>query len=166
MRSLITLMLVGAALVACGDDDSGNPTAATSPAATTAPTTAAFPQDLAGTWTMRLPVSEVEDAPNEFNEAAPVWELKILPDGGVDGAPSFTLANEGTGAIASPALSVAGDRITLTDADEECQGRPLEKVYAYALAGDELTLTAADVPCAEGDVINTLITARPWGRVQ
>jgi hypothetical protein len=161
MRRLITLLAVVAvpALAACGSNDGDRPTAPRAAAEKAAAATPALPTELVGTWTMKLKVSDIPDAPNEFNEASSGWELKVLADGGIDGAPSVTLANDAIGAVASSTPTVAGDQIKLDDADGECP----PSTYTYAVDGGALTLQPMDMrsECAN-DVIEYVLTANPW----
>ena len=166
MRSPIALVLVAIALVACGDD-SREPTAAPKPAATAVPAKAAFPSELVGTWTMKLPVSAIPDTPNELIGASSRWELKVLADGGVDGAPSLTLinGNDDIGPIFSPpTVTVSGDRLKLTDPTEDCRGVPTSLAFTYAVEGDKLTLQPPDRADCPYPLIETILTTNSWRR--
>ena len=161
MRSHLPLTLIVAlALGACGDD-ADQPAASTSAPATATPATASVPAEIVGTWTTRLPVSEIPDAPNELIGASPEWELKILADGGVDGAPSFTIVNknEEIGSIGSSTFSADPEQIKIVD-DDCAEGVQ----HAYTLEGDELVLQpAAESECRD-PLYDAILSTNAWKR--
>ena len=92
-RLVVSITVVALALQGCGgnDDDGAQARSAT----TAAPAAgAALPDELLGTYTVRLSEDDLPaDPPPELTDGGPKWVLTVAPDGGADGAPSFTIAS-------------------------------------------------------------------------
>jgi hypothetical protein len=162
----IPALLVALGATACGgsDQDDPAPAAATArPAATTAAEPAALPPELVGTWTTRL---RKADAPPGLHLENP-FTVTIAPNGGVDDAPSFTLADAQEaleGETSMPAVD--GDTITLRHEGCFVEGsgyRFFDNVYRYAVAGDRLTFTVVENGCKDRHA-EAILTSRPFTR--
>ena len=159
----LTIPLLALALVpaACGGSDEQ---AATTTARTaTAATPATIPPALVGTWTTTLRRSEV---PRPFALNNP-FSVKITRDGGVDGAPAFTLADATEtieGEVSTPAFS--GDTVTLRHEGCFVEGvgyRFYDNVYRYAVSGDTLRFTVVRNACKDR-FAERVLTSRAFRR--
>jgi hypothetical protein len=164
-RTLATISAAAVAAMmtasaACGDggeDKSATPHAA---AATAAPAPKIAPE-LIGTWQARVRRSEIPDLRPGPNGLGPDWEIEILEDGGIDGAPTLVYVNEAGEIRGAYSYTVSGDRIAITD--DNCSSGPTENVYAFAVESDELTFETVENQCRD-QVLEALLTARPWRR--
>ena len=150
MLRLITLLVVAAALFACGGEDD-----ATSTASAPKATATAAPVDLIGTtWETSLEKGELEDPPGELRADTSQWAMSFKATGGKDGGPSVEIVNDEVGEIVNP-ISISGDVLKL-EIPVECPD------FAFAVDGDELTLTPTDT--CPADSITSVLTTKPWKR--
>lgn len=166
--TLITVAAAAALFAGCGDDDATEADGGTTKSAAAATPTpgAQLPPDLVGTWTTRLKVSEIESATNEFIGASPRWELNFETSGGIDDGPIFVLSNPEMGPVASATPSVEGDRITVHDPSDDCDGTAgIKHFMTYAIEGEQLELTYEGNSCkAEPGPIEDVLFSKPWKR--
>jgi hypothetical protein len=87
----------------------------------------------------------------------------VAPDGGVDGAPSFTIASaeEAFGAFKASSPVVSGEEVTLKGENCAASGTTelQDNVYAYAIQGPRLTITTVSNDCAD-KVAETIRSSR------
>jgi hypothetical protein len=148
---------------ACGGSDKPSVTATTTarPAATKTP--AAIPRDLMGTWKTKL---RTGDVPAKFHLANP-FSVIISPNGGVDGAPSLTLADSREtieGETSTPV--VTGNTITLRHEGCFVEGsgyRFYDNVYRYAISGGSLRFTVVKNACKD-HLAESILTTRAFTR--
>jgi hypothetical protein len=156
--SVLALALVPAA---CGGSDEPSATTTARPVASEKP--AAIPHELVGTWTTKL---RTGDVPAKFQLANP-FSVTISPNGGVDGAPSLTLADSQEpleGETSTPV--VTGDTITLRHEGCFVEGsgyRFYDNVYRYAISGDRLSFTVVKNACKDR-LAESILTTRPFTR--
>ena len=154
------LVLVVVSAGCGGSDDSSQVTTARTAAAKKP---AAMPRELTGAWTTKL---RKRDVPPSVHLANP-FSVTIAPNGGVDGAPSLTLANAQEaleGETSTPVID--GDTITLRHEGCFVEGsgyRFYDNVYRYAISGDRLTFTVVKNACKDR-VAESILTARAFKR--
>ena len=159
----IPFVLLALAPAACGGSDDTASVTATSakPAAEAKPL--ALPAELVGTWKTKL---TRDDIPASLHLANP-FSVIIAPDGGIDGAPSFTLADSEEaleGETSTPVVD--GDTITLRHEGCFVEGsgyRFYDNVYRYSVSGDELTFTVVKNACKDR-IAESILTARAFQR--
>jgi hypothetical protein len=146
---------------ACGGSDKPAVTTTARPAAPEKP--AAIPRELMGTWKTKL---RTGDVPAKFHLASP-FSVTISPSGGVDGAPSLTLADSREpieGETSTPVVN--GDTITLRHEGCLVEGsgyRFYDNVYRYAMSGGRLSFTVVKNACKDG-LAEDILTTRPFTR--
>jgi hypothetical protein len=158
----IPVLAVALAAAACGGASSEH-TTSTAARPAVPPKPGPIPRRLVGTWTTTL---KRGDIPRHFKLRNP-FELRIAPNGGVDGAPSFTLADAREtieGEVSTPAFSHG----TVTLRREGClvQGvgfRFYDNVYRYTLSGDRLTFAVVRNACKDR-FAERILTSRPFRR--
>ena len=162
MRNHLALLAALVLVIGCGDDDSSNTVADATPesASIKAAATPDLPPDVLGTWTTRLKKSDIKPSASEFNQAEPEWTLTIAVDGGVEGAPSFTLANAGIGTVISTPWEGSAEQVVISD-PEACEGET-EFPFDYTVEGDELVLEKSVAPDCPHPAIVAVLTAKPW----
>jgi hypothetical protein len=145
-RRHLTIPVLALALVPAACGGSGE-TTATTPATKSQP--AAIPKELVGTWTTKL---RKADAPPKLLLRNP-FSVTIAADGGIDNAPSFTLADSEEaleGETSTPAFK--GDTVTLRHEgclDESVGYKFYDNVYRYAVSGDTLTFKVVKNACPD-----------------
>jgi hypothetical protein len=155
---VLALALVPAA---CGGSD--EPSAATTARPVAAEKRAAIPRELIGTWTTKPGKGDV---PAKFH-LANRFSVTISPNGGVDGAPSFTLADSEEpieGETSTPV--VTGDTITLRHEGCFVEGsgyRFYDNVYRYVISGDRRSFTVVKNGCKDR-LAESILTTRAFTR--
>jgi hypothetical protein len=147
-RFTIPLLVLALAPAACGG--SGEQAATTTTVAR-APAAKApeVPPELVGTWSTTL---RRGDIPATFALNNP-FTVRITPDGGVDNAPAFTIADGKEpieGEVSTPVFD--GDTVTLKQEGCFTDGvgyRFHDNVYRYALSGDTLRFTVVRNACKD-----------------
>jgi len=163
MSSRRALVIAGtAALAGCGNGDAGE-----SPK----PKAAAPPAELQGTYTVRLKPGDLptgKDAPPEFKpENKPyAWRVEISDSGGPDNGPTLNIVSLAHGSLESPRLTVAGDKLRLSD--EECASDTgytfVSTTYRWVVIGPALRLTKLSGGCPD-KVAETILTSRALTKV-
>ena len=110
--------------------------------------------ELMGAWQARVP--------SDQERQAPLWTIELLDDGGIGNAPALVYSDE-TGVHGALSYEVAGNRITVTD--DKCSTGPTEAVFSFVIESGRLTFERRANDCPE-KVVEHLLTARPWRRVQ
>lgn len=147
--------------VACGAD-----APVTEPGETPTEDVGAAPEELVGSYSMRLQRSDLPpDAPPELTGGIGGWTLTISNSGGLNGR-SFEVVNNELGTLEEPSFHVEGDQISLES--QECAaleppGTLVDSDYRWSLSGAELTFEVLTNGCPD-DVMLTLLTANAWTR--
>lgn len=110
---------------------------------------------LAGTWTIHLGRSELEDPPGDLQAEISEWKLVVPED--VSKENPVQISNDDVGEILH-AASLSPGQIEF-DVLSAC------RTYDYAIDGDRLTLTAADPTCGD-EALKSILTTRPWMRAR
>ena len=157
----IPLLVAALAPAACGGSDKS--TASTTASSAPAQKPAALPQELKGTWKTTL---RKADAPPGLKLSNP-FSVTISDTGGVDGAPSFTVADS-TQAIEGETSTpvVSGNTITLRREGCFVDGsgyRFYDNVYRYTISGDTLRFTVVKNRCKDRWA-ESILTSRPFTR--
>jgi len=158
-RRHLTIPVLALALVpaACGGSGERQ---ATTPAKSQP---AAIPKELVGTWTTQL---RKADAPPQLQLNNP-FSLIIAADGGIDNAPSFTLADS-TEAIEGETTTPVFKADTVTLRHEGCLEdgvgyRFYDNVYRYTVSGDTLTFKVVKNACPDRHA-EAILTSRAFRR--
>jgi hypothetical protein len=160
-RRHLTIPVLALALVPAACGGSGETTATTTPATRSQP--AAVPKELVGTWTTKL---HKADAPPQLQLNNP-FSVIIAPDGGIDNAPSFTLADSEEsleGETSTPLFK--GDTVTLRHEGCLTEGadyRFYDNVYRYTVSGDTLTFKVVKNACPDRHA-EAILTSRAFRR--
>jgi hypothetical protein len=159
--TLPALLLALGATACGGAGDDPAPASTVKPAATAK--AAAIPEELIGTWTTQLRTS---DAPPGLHLENP-FSVTIAPNGGVDDAPAFTLADAKEALEGETSMPVVdGDTITLRHEGCFVEGsgyRFFDNVYRYAISGDRLTFTVVKNGCMDRHA-EAILTSRAFKR--
>jgi hypothetical protein len=160
-RRHLTIPVLALALMPAACGGSGETTATTTPATKSQP--AAVPKELVGTWTTKL---HKADAPPQLQLNNP-FSVIIAPDGGIDNAPSFTLADSEEsleGETSTPLFK--GDTVTLRHEGCLTEGadyRFYDNVYRYTVSGDTLTFKVVKNACPDRHA-EAILTSRAFRR--
>lgn len=156
---VLALALLPAACGGSGEREATTP--AKSQPATAKP--AAIPEELLGTWTTTLRKSDV---PPRLQLNNP-FSVIIARDGGIDNAPSFTLADSTEsieGETSTPLFK--GDTVTLHHEgclDDDVGYRFYDNVYRYAVSGDTLRFSVVKNACKDREA-ESILTSRVFRR--
>lgn len=159
-RRHLTIPVLALALVPAACGGSGE-TTATAPATKSRP--AAIPKELVGTWKTTLRKS---DAPPKLQLNNP-FSVTIASDGGIDNAPSITLADSDEaleGETSTPLFK--GDTVTLRHEGCLTEGadyRFYDNVYRYTVSGDTLRFSVVKNACPDRHA-EAILTSRVFRR--
>lgn len=146
-------------IAACGSSGSNQSTRPNRPSTGVAHA----PSNLLGTYTSTLKRSDLPTKPPpELTDGSLTWELTIAKSGGVNGGPTFTIANN-RGILEASPFSVQGNDVLLHN--EECDAANsatlLDNSYSYKLAGQTLTFRTVKNHCSD-QVSRTILTSETW----